>query len=326
MNKANFSLVYFLTRPLFLGGIFAPVIRLTGNDAILSFALGIILGALIIFIFNKAELNSKFYNFLKITLYICFIIVSSYTLELFINNFFLLATPKLLIIYTSIILCLYASFKDINIIKYVSFLLFIIGFPITCVTFLSFANIANFSNLLPLFTTDALSIMKGAIIFGVLSSVPNILLKEEEIPLKSHLKYYLFSSFICFIIGLIILIVLSPELAGIYRSPEYIVLKKIKLFNFIENMENIICTVWYLDYFIFLTLTFKRLYTSVNKNKVIFYPIVLITPLLTTFLMVKKYYPVLIVFKYLGYIFGVFVIIIAFSAIKKLFISSERHK
>ena len=326
MNKENFSLAYFLTRPIFLGNIFSLVIGYTGSDALICFILGNILGIFFIYLLNRFSSGSKFYKYLKIILYILFIIISTYTIEVFINDFFLLETPKWIIISTSIILCLYASFKDYKVIKYTSIILCILSLFTLGITFLSLFSYIKLDSLTPFFTSKISSIFKGSIIYASLSTIPHILLNEDKIPLKEHIKYYLFSSIILSIVGFLILTVLTPNVAKIYRFPEYILLKRIRLFNFIENFENILSTIWYLDYFIFLTLTFKNLKKELNNNKILFYTIIILTPCLTNLLLVNKYFPVLILHKHLGLIATIFIILFGLSPIKKLFISSERHK
>ncbi len=325
MNKEDFSLVYFLTRPIFLGNILAPIIGMTGSDALICLILGNIVGVFFIFLLNKAKLNNKFYRIIKILLYILFIIISTYTIEVFINDFFLLETPKWIIIATSIILCLYASYKDYKVIKYTSVILFILSLFTLGISFISLFSYVKLASLTPFFTSKLTSIIKGTFIYATLSTIPHILVNEDNLPVKKHIKCYLFSSLICSMICFLVLTVLTPEVAKIYRFPEYILLKRIRLFNFIENFENILSTIWYLDYFVFLTLTFKRLKKEVN-NKPIFYSIIILTPTLTNLLLVNKYYPILILHKHLGLIALIFIVIFSFSLIKKLFISSERHK
>lgn len=325
MNKEDFTTTYFLTRPLFLGSILAPIISPTKSDAIICFILGNIIGIFFIYLLNKAKLDNKFYKLLKIILYILFIVISTYTIEIFINDFFLLETPKGIIIATSIILCLYASKKDYKVIKYTSVILFILSIFTLGITFISLLNYIKLGSLTPFFTSKITPILKGSLIYASLSTIPHILINDDKLPLKKHIKCYLFSSLICSIVGFLELSVLTPEVAKIYRFPEYILLKRIRLFNFIENFENILSTIWYLDYFIFLTLTFKNLNKELNNN-ILFYSIIILTPILTNIFLVNKYYPILILHKYLWLIAFIFILIIGFNPIKKLFISSERHK
>ena len=325
MNKENFSLAYFLTRPIFLGNIFSLVIGYTGSDALICFVLGNLLGIFFIYLLNNFSSNSKFYKYIKIILYILFIVISTYTIEVFINDFFLLETPKWIIIATSIILCLYASLKDYKVIKYTSVILCILSLFTLGITFLSLFSYIKLDSLTPFFTSKISSIFKGTIIYASLSTIPHILLSEDKIPLKKHIMYYLFSSIILSIVGFLILTVLTPNVAKIYRFPEYILLKRIRLFNFIENFENILSTIWYLDYFVFLTLTFKNLKKELN-NKIVFYTIIILTPCLTNLLLVNKYFPILILHKHLGLIAIIFIILFGFGQIKKLFISNEKHK
>ena len=49
--------------------------------------------------------------------------------------------------------------------------------------------------------------------------------------------------------------ILGANLVDIYRYPEYMTLKKIKLFNFVEKVENIVSITWIFDLFITLAVS-----------------------------------------------------------------------
>ena len=82
-------------------------------------------------------------------------------------------------------------------------------------------------------------------IFGVMSASPNILLKDENIPLKNHLIFYLITTIINTTIAFLTLAILTPDVAKIYSYPEYMVLKRIRIFEFIENIENLSVLILY---------------------------------------------------------------------------------
>lgn len=326
MTRENFPLTYYLTRVFFLGLIFSFIISKSGNDALLSCIIGSIIGCIFIFILNKASLDNPFYHFLKIILYLIFLLVGCFVLEIYINDFFLIQTPKYIIIVPTIILCIYTSFKKRKTIKHAAFILFFLSITIYILTIFFLMNIIDYNNIFPMFIQKPCNILRSSLMFASLSTMPHILLKKENIPLKKHLKYYLITSVLMLITCFIIIGALSSEVTKIYRFPEYIVLKRIKIFNSIENVENILCTIWYIDYFMFLCLLFKNIYEEVKENKIIFYILIISVVFITSVFLANIYYPIMFIYHNLDYIFLVFYFLISFSAIKKLFISSERHK
>lgn len=326
MNKENFSLVYFSARALFLGIVYSWLISKGGPDAIIACILGTILGCLFTTLINKAPLKSKIYRYIKIILYMLFLCIGTFVLEIFINDFFLIKTPKWFIITPSIILCIYTSFKEMTTFKYTSFILFFLSLFLIFIVMLCCLNIFDTNNLQPLFTSKVPSLFRSSLIFATVSATPQILVKDENIPLKKHLLYYLFTAGILIIVCVFILGVLSADVARVYRFPEYIVLKRIKIFNTIENIENILCSIWYIDYFIFLSLTFKNLYKEVKEKKIPFYLLGVGTVVFTSLFLGSYYYPIMFIYNNIDLILIVFIILFSFSTIKKLFISSERHK
>jgi len=303
MNKENFSLVYFLTRSLFFGFAYSRLFALTATDSILSCILGTIIGILFIILINKINIESSFYKILSLILYIYFIVISLLILESFINHFFLYTTPKIVIILPSFLLCLYATFKNFKSMQRTSFILVFISFSLFLVAFLSLMfSYFKIENLQPMLVSKPLNIAQGTFIFASLSAMPNILLKNENISLKKHILYYLLICIMNIIICITIIGVLTPDLAKMYSFPEYMVLKRIKIFDFIENIENIIATIWYIDLFVFISLSFRRIYELI-KNKGAFLLIVSITTIITTIFVGANYSSVLFFYHITPWIF-----------------------
>lgn len=284
MNKENFSLVYYVTRSLFLGIGYSSFFNLCGTDSILACLLGTLIGIAFIYILSKTKLNSKISIVFLILLYIYFITDSILILESFINSFFLIQTPRIIIIAPTICLCLWASYKNIKVIRKTSLMLLYLSFMLLVIPFISMANIFSFDNILPLFNHSTMSIFKAAFAFAIISAAPNALLIEEKINTKKHIIFYIITALINSIICFYIIGVLKPNLVKIYSFPEYMVLKRIRIFEFIENIENIIASIWYLDIFIFTTLTFKRLQKYIKPKWLLVSGISLLTILITKFI------------------------------------------
>ena len=315
MNKENFSLVYFISRAFFAGSIYSLMLNLSGSDSILSCIIGITIGLIIIYLINKMNFNKDKFKLIQICFYLFLITLSITTIETYINQFLLTNTPKIIVIIPAIILCLYTSFKNINSIKRTSFILIIISIFLFILMNILLTSYIDINNILPIFNNKITNIFKSSLIFGVLSSTPNILLKEENIPLKKHLKYYLIVSLLNTFICFLIISILTTNVAKLYSFPEYMILKRIKVFEFIENVENIMFVIWYFDYFILLTITFKRIYNILN-NKLFAIMLIFFTSFIDTFLIANNYITMLNIYHYSYIIMLIFIILFSFT-IKK---------
>ena len=86
------------------------------------------------------------------------------------------------------------------------------------------------------------------------------------------IRKYLFGTISIILIGILIIAVLGPNLIQIYRFPEYMILKKIKVFQFLEKIENIISITWILDVFMTLAMIGQNIKMTLPKkwNNILF--------------------------------------------------------
>ena len=57
---------------------------------------------------------------------------------------------------------------------------------------------------------------------------------------------------------------------NVYSYPEYTILRRIRFFKFIENIENFICINWFFDLFISLSIFITKLKDTLNtKNNIL---------------------------------------------------------
>lgn len=316
MNNKYFSLVYFVTRAFFLGIIYSQIINISGTDAIISSLLGILIGSFLIYIMKKLNINNTSNKYFLLLIYINFIIISIVILEVFINSFFLISTPKIIIIIPTIVLCIYSSFKSIKQLNNTGLILFFICFSLSILTILSLYLYFDINNIFPLFTSKTINIIKSSFIFATLSSIPNILVLNTKITTKEHIKYYIYTTLFNTLICLIVICCLTLNVAKIYSFPEYMILKRIKLLEFIENIENIIASIWYIDIFFVITLSLKNIYL-ILKNKIYFLILILLIVLFTIYIILSNYSIVLYIYNYSYYITSfIFMLIIISSLIK----------
>lgn len=111
------------------------------------------------------------------------------------------------------------------------------------------------------------------------------------------------------------------ELINVYSYPEYTILRRIKFFKFIENIENFICINWFFDLFISLTLFITKIKDTLNiKNNIIPFLISFSILYIVNKYFANNFYNTMILYKFFPYICGGFIIVILILAsIKRLF-------
>lgn len=324
--KTNKSLLtYFLSRSLFLGGGISTLFLYSSKDAYLAIIIGALLGMGIIYIISKISQNIKVplheylkdCNLLNIAIRLIFIIyllflifISLIILSTFLYSYFLPLTPSIISCLPFIFLATFLSAKSTTKITYVAQILFVLSLALIFIKTILLVNKFEFSNMLPIFSTDSLSLFKTSIIFAILSTAPFLTLVDEKIEFKENLKYYFISMITIFVVVLSIIIVLG-EMVNIYSYPEYSVLRKISLFNFIENIENFVSAGWFFDIFICLSvcsLKFKNL-INVKKNIIPFLVVFIILFIVNDYV-ANNFYNSIAIYKVFPTILGILVIII----------------
>ena len=280
-KKEPFAISYFLGRTFFLGFGFSLLFKLLDKDAWISSLLGILLGACIIFIFQKVKRKYPLNSLIgKIVFFIFNFFIFTQILfifETFCSSFYLIKSPNIYIL-LPLIFIIYRIIKNgFTTIFRVSEVLFPIS--IITITIVSFGLLQNFNinYFEPILMTKPMTIFEGTLYFAIYSTAPFFLLWNEE-NCQKLIRPYLFSAFTVLVAAIFITAVLGPNLAQIYRYPEYMTLKKIKLFNFIEKVENIVSIVWLFDLFIVLAVSGNNMKNLLPKKhqKISFISILLI--------------------------------------------------
>ncbi len=323
MKKNSNLLIYFLSRSLFLGGGISTLFLYCSKDAYIAIILGTLLGIGIIYIISKIKISKpfniylqekSFINILIKFIFICYIIFGIFILLIilatFLYSYFLPFTPSVISCLPFIFLAAFLSPKSTSKIVYVAQVLFIISLILIFLKTILLANEFDFGNLLPVLTTKPFNIFKASLIFTILSTAPFILLIDESIQFKQSLKYYLISSLTIFIVVLTITAVLG-ELVNVYSYPEYSVLRKIRLFKFIENIENFISIGWFFDIFICLSLSSLKLKQLFNTNKsIVSFGITTFILFIVNCLIINNFYNSIIIYKIFPIILAIFMFIL----------------
>lgn len=323
MKKNSNLLIYFLSRSLFLGGGISTLFLYCSKDAYIAIILGTLLGIGIIYIISRIKISKpfniylqekSFINILIKVIFICYIIFGIFILLIilatFLYSYFLPFTPSVISCLPFIFLAAFLSPKSTSKIVYVAQVLFIISLILIFLKTILLANEFDFGNLLPVLTTKPFNIFKASFIFTILSTAPFILLIDESIQFKQSLKYYLISSLTIFIVVLTITVVLG-ELVNVYSYPEYSVLRKIRLFKFIENIENFISIGWFFDIFICLSLSSLKLKQLFNTNKsIVSFGITTFILFIVNCLIINNFYNSIIIYKIFPIILAIFMFIL----------------
>lgn len=264
----------------FLGtGIFS-VIKKSGIDAYISVAIAGIVGAFLIALYlyianYKPELpfnekiNSLFgkkmgfiLNILLTLSVFAMGITAMFNLTNFIVSQFLSETPILIIGLLFSIIIIYINIKGIETISRVSFLLIIFNIILFLTAVLGLSPQIDFNNLKPFLEYGITRPLEGSIYPIFINILPIFLLliipKKNISDQQKYSKYIYFCYFLAIFFMLAILIVtlgnLGIHLASIYQYPEYIVLKRINLFNFLDRIENIVTIQWLFGLFIVMSI------------------------------------------------------------------------
>ena len=287
-----FSLIIIMSIASFVGIGFNVALNISGQDTylaiIIAFLLGIpsILGFILIFNYEKElSLNFKLQKLFGevlgtiinyILIIVAFIIGITYMYNLinFTLNHYLDNTPIFIIGLIYLLLIVYTNFKGLTTISRMTFILLIINFILFMFPLFNLMPKTNIDNLKPLLTNNFNNILKSAFnivlltinnIF-ILLIIPQKRFKNTKKINKYIILAYIISIIILFFISFITLNILGPRLSLFYQDPEYIVLKQVNLFNFLNRIENIISMQWLNGLYISITMIIYYISNSIKKD------------------------------------------------------------
>ncbi len=334
----NFSVSYFLSRALFLGIGFSAIMGLSNQDSILAFLVGTLIGILFIFLINKIQkykgeksLSDVLKEMKGIGIFIRIVLILfAFSLlcegltfmQLFASSFFLIRTPLWFISLPLLFLLIRIVKNGPKTTFRVATCLFPISVFLTISSLLALCGYANLDNISPLFVTPIFDFLKCVFYYTSLSVTPSILMLVTN---KSNSTApYLFGSFTLIFKMFLIIAIVGPILASIYRFPEYIILKEIKLLDFIEKIENIVALSWIFDVFIYLSMSSLMIKELIpQKGKGIIHAIIITIGFLLSSLFIGKYYTNEV---YIYYFFPIFIAIVFFVTIPLLLFHLIHHK
>lgn len=327
-KKQKLSVMYFLSRAVFLGVGYSLIFEKSGKDAWISIILGTILGLIIVYPISKILKYKKnktlkelfkemkllgvlikilYFLFLFFLLYECIVIMQTMT-----TSFFLINSPPLFIGLSGAFLVIMTIKENDTTLFKVGESLIIISVITVFIATLLLIPYGELDAFLPVLTTSTKNIFIGSLYFATMSTAPLLLTLDYKDDGKDIMKMYLFTCLILLVISITIILVLGPKLITIYRFPEYMVLKRIKFMDFVEKIENIISIIWILDAFMILATTTQTLKNLLPRKggKTVSIIILLIITIITGTVFGGNYILILETYNLVPTILGISLILI----------------
>ena len=288
------SIIILILVASFFGISLYTCINYAGVNSWISLLTSVIIGLFIVLIFNyindfepnktlSNKINILYGNkigfFVNLIIIICFFSIllnSLCNVLIYIISQFLTQTPLTFIGIAFILMTTYINTKGIEVISRVSYIFLIIDFTLFLISVLGLYNNIDYSNLLPILENGFNPIFKSVFYIVIDNIIPIFIMltiPKNRIIKNYKLNKYVYYSFIfSFMIMLIVCITtigtLGIDLAKLYKYPEYIVLKNISLFGFLNNMENILNIQWILGLFIIITMSIYAIKSNFNNEKI----------------------------------------------------------
>ena len=295
-NKINSlqlsSILVMMMMASYLGAGVFSVIKAAGVDAYLSIILGGIIGSIILimftYIFNyepNLTLDQKIIKLFGKKLGIIIITIISlivfsmgmtaiFNLTNFITSQFLPETPLILIALVFSFLVILINTKGIEVISRTCLILIVINFILYLIALIGLIPGFELSNIKPFLEHGLKRPMLGATyvmgfnilpIFLLLMIPKNSLVDKENVN-KFLTGFYIWGIILMFLVMLLTMGNLGIYLSSIYQYPEYISLKNISIFGFIDRIENLVSSQWIFGLFINLAMVVYFLANTVKKD------------------------------------------------------------
>lgn len=289
-NIEFYSMIIVLMLSNFLGNGIYSLINSSKQDAplalIISGLIDLIVLYMFIVIFNyKKELTIKekvnclfnkpisyIINISLLLLSILFFIINLYSVISFITSQFLSNTPEYIVGLIFIGLIIFINIKGLNNIAKSIFL-----FTLITIFFILFSNLNLISyfkpiNLLPLLVDGIPYKGISSILTLNITSIFILLIipanKVDNVKAKGIISTYFISLALMILIITILIGVLGIELVSYYQYPEYIILEKIKIFNFLNKLENVLDIEWIFSLFSACSISMYSICNIINTKKI----------------------------------------------------------
>lgn len=291
INSLQFgTLVSFTILSTLIGIGFNNVTKIAKVDSYISIILAYIIGfipiLLFIYLFNQEKtLNElitdafgktlgKVINYLLLIPIGIIGLCSVYSICNFMVSQFLSETPIIILYIVPSIVILYGLIKGIEVVSRTSLILYIITIILVLITVTGLAPQLDFNNFKPVLENGITAPLKGSLIFTLSDIIPvfivlaiskkNITNKEKTT--KTIILFYTLSILIIFLNISMTIGTLGIHLTEMYQYPEYLVLKQISFFNFLDRIENFVTVQWIFRTFILVSLIVYYIKNTIIKD------------------------------------------------------------
>lgn len=285
------SFMVTLTKSGFLGMASYIMFSYSSINTYLSAILGTMIGILplLIFIFiikhsgnkdiidlNITILGKFFGNILNTILNITVLFMSVlalYNISQFVDIQYMPDTDTNYLRILILIPIVYAASKDISVISKISQIIFCINLTIFILTILGCIDACDVDNIFP-FMKDGISpVIKSTLIYVIFTTFPIFLLTiipqssivQEKSKIQKIFFMYMLGNLMLIFIIMITVFILGEDLIPMFRYPEYIALKRFKLFEIIERVENTLSLQFVFNSIMYLIVSFHFIIQSLKK-------------------------------------------------------------
>lgn len=283
------SMIWFIIRGGYIGLTLGNLILICRQDAWISALLSIIIGLIPLFIFmylhnyNKnqtlPELNQTIFKRLGKPLNIL-LIIGAFTfstivfLDLvhFVYSQFLFKTNTYFIAICFIIPLIYALFKGINAISKTSLIMFYLVVFTVIFIITGLFNGLDLEKLKPYLEASPKNIIHGILIMLTYNIIPLIFLlsipknKIENYNTKITIGFYVASLLSLANAAFLTIGVFGASLSTLFEYPEFHLLKKLQMGDFISRLESILSLEWIVALFILLALGMYFMTSTIKKT------------------------------------------------------------
>lgn len=229
------------------------IINITGTGFWIAELLGAVISFLILF-FVKRTNNSKVVKTLS---GLVFAFLATIILTNMGGTMYLKETPNIILAFLPLIVGFIIARSRTDAFKKVVFMLFIYSLII----FIGASSIlvpnVNLENVLP-FSFKIKDILLGATIY-VLTSVTPVLCMNDFKDKKSLLLNFATSTITVLVMSFLVVTVLGSQEAMLYRYPEFVLLKRIKIYEFFSNVENLFVIMIVTDFISTIAAGFRNM-------------------------------------------------------------------
>ena len=317
ITKRQYNILsFYLTRSLFLGTGLSLLVGLSKNDLLITGITGMLLGYILLYLFFK---KGRINNLVSVIIAVSVLFINTLSNTVLTSTYLLYSTPIFWIVLIFFITLLYVSKFKFSIIGRISEVFIVVAVIEIILAILGLIPYVEIDNMLPMFNTKYIDIIKGIIVFTGASMLPNLLL----INYKDNLKFrdvqygYIVGSILMIVVLFLVVTIYGSEFASITRFPEFMILKKIDIMGYFNNVENILVTEWMINILISALVCIKVI--KDRCSKIVFYAILIILFFVSNIFFSNSYASILYVKQYFYYIsFGLVIISLIIKKSKNL--------